>query len=385
MDRWVLSRLSSTVADVTQSMDGYDLTKAVRKLQSFVIEDVSNWYVRLSRSRFWKGEMDADKAAAYTTLYEVLTTTVRAMAPFAPFLTEDLHRRLREGAADAGLPDSEHLCDFPLADAAAIDPALEAAMDTARTVVALGRGARNACGIKVRQPLSTLMVAGVPAEARPGVEALSGLVLSELNVKSYRWVEGAELAIATASPVFPSLGPKHGKDVNQVADAIRELPREDVEELAAGRSVKVVVSDELVVIEPADVAIETETPKGLAVQSDGAVTVALDATITPELRDEGFAREMINKVQFMRKEAGFQVVDRIRVHYEAGPKLKKAVKRFSERIAQETLAVEILESQEAGELAKEWDMNGEWARIAVERVRAPERPASGGSRGGGGQ
>jgi len=138
-----------------------------------------------------------------------------------------------------------------------------------------------------------------------------------------------------------------------------------------------------VVIEPGDVEITTETPEGLAVQSDGKLTVALDTTITPELRDEGFAREMINKIQFMRKEAGFQVVDRIRVHYEAGPKIRKAVKRFSERIAKETLAVAIAEGKEVGELSREWDVNGEWARIAVERADAADRPKSKGSRGGG--
>jgi isoleucyl-tRNA synthetase len=383
MDRWVISRLNSALADVVQSMDAYDLTKAVRRLQSFVIEDVSNWYVRLSRARFWKGEMDEDKKAAYSTLYEVLTSTVRAMAPFAPFLTEDLFRRLREGAPGSELPESVHLCDFPHGDASAVDAPLEAAMDTARAVVALARSARNACGLKVRQPLSTLLVAGVPAESRASVEALSSLVLNELNVKTLTWAEYTDLAVATAAPVFPSLGPKHGKDVNQVADAVRGLPSEDVEALAAGRSIKIVVSDELVVIEPGDVEITTETPEGLAVQSDGKLTVALDTTITPELRDEGFAREMINKIQFMRKEAGFQVVDRIRVHYEAGPKIRKAVKRFSERIAKETLAVAIAEGKEVGELSREWDVNGEWARIAVERADAADRPKSKGSRGGG--
>jgi isoleucyl-tRNA synthetase len=385
MDRWVVSRLNTTVAEVVQSMDAYDLTKAVRRLQQFVLEDVSNWYVRLSRGRFWKGDMDADKRAAYSTLYEVLTTTVRAMAPFAPFLTEDLHGRLREGAGAAGAatPGSVHLCAFPEPATAAVDAALEEAMETVRAIVTLGRSARNACGIKVRQPLSKLMAAGVPADRRPGVEALSALVQNELNVKELAWVDQRELIVLRAAPVFPALGPKHGKDVNQVADAIRALPADDVAVLSAGASVKAVVSDELVVIEPADVEVVTETPEGLEVQTDGRLAVALDTEITPELRDEGLAREMINKIQFMRKEAGFQVVDRIHVRYEAAPRLRKAIKRFSARIAKETLAADIAESNEAGELQKEWDVNGEWAKISVERVERGARPGSGSSRAGG--
>jgi len=383
MDRWIISTLNTTVADVVQSMDAYDLTKAVRRLQSFVIEDVSNWYVRLSRSRFWKGEMDDDKKAAYSTLYEVLTTTVRAMAPFAPFSTEDLHGRLREGGGGDGVPESVHLCAFPEADVRAVDAELETAMEWARTVVTLGRAARNASAIKVRQPLGKLLVAGVPQDARGPVEALSSLVLAELNVKELAWADQSELIVQKAAPVFPSLGPKHGKDVNQVADAIRELPPDDVAVLAAGASVKAVVSDELVVIEPADVEIVRDTPEGLAVQSDGRLAVALDTTITPELRDEGLARETINKIQFMRKEAGFQVVDRIHVRYEAAPRLKKAIKRFSARIAKETLAADIAESNEAGELQKEWDVNGEWARISVERVERGAAEGSGSLRGGG--
>jgi isoleucyl-tRNA synthetase len=383
IDRWIISRLNSTVVEAVQSLDAYDLTKAVRRLQLFVIEDVSNWYVRLSRSRFWKGEMDDDKKAAYSTLYEVLATTVRAMAPFAPFLTEDLHARLREGAPGAETPESVHLCEYPAVNPAAVDAALEAAMETARSVVTLGRSARNACGIKVRQPLSRLLVSGVPQESRGPVEGLSALILNELNVKELAWVSQGDLIVGKAAPVFPSLGPKHGKDVNQVAEAIRELPADDVAVLAAGASVKAIVSDELVVIEPGDVEIVTETPEGLAVQTDGRLAVALDTAITDDLKDEGLAREMINKIQFMRKEAGFQVVDRIHVRYEAAPRLKKAIKRFSARIAKETLAADVAESNEAGELQKEWDVNGEWARISVERVERGARPGPGGSRGGG--
>jgi isoleucyl-tRNA synthetase len=367
IDRWIVSRCNSTIADVAADMESYDITKAVRKLQSFILEDLSNWYVRLSRARFWKGEMDADKTAAYSTLRDVLLTTVKAMAPVAPFLSEAIYGRLCRPED----PTSVHLCDFPEPDEALIDGELEAAMETARNVVALGRAARNVANIKTRQPLSRLLVAGVSESSRGGVEALRALVLRELNVKSVEWAEAEELTSLTASPIFHALGPKHGKDVNEVAEAIRELPAPDVARLQAGETVSVSIGDdEAAVVEPSDVEIGTTSREGLEVQADAGLSVGLGTTLTDELVDEGFAREMINKIQFMRKEAGFDVVDRINVTYEADERLKTAMDRFASRVAEETLAVSIKEGKGAGELEKEWDVNGEWARIAVERVKS---------------
>ncbi|MBD3348390.1 MAG: isoleucine--tRNA ligase [Candidatus Eisenbacteria bacterium] len=368
IDRWILSRLHSTLLSVEADMESYDITKAVRKLQYFVLEDVSNWYVRLSRSRFWKGEMDDDKKAAYSTLHEVLERSVQAIAPFAPLLSDAIYRRLAEGGGD-GFEESVHLCDYPAPDEAALDRDLEAAMSLARSIVVLGRAARQSSGLKVRQPLGRLLVAGVPEEERGRAERLRGLVLSELNVKELEWAEPEALAAKKAVPVFPALGPKHGKDVNQVAEAIRALPESDVEALAAGRNVRVSVSDTDAVIEPSDVRIDVEAREGLAVQAEGGLTVALDTELTDELMDEGFAREMINKVQFMRKEAGFEVVDRIRVYYEAGSRLTEAVERFADKVKAETLAESIAVGPEKGELDRVWDVNGEEARIAVERVK----------------
>jgi isoleucyl-tRNA synthetase len=368
IDRWVLSRMSSTLSEAGRSMEEYDLTKAVRKLQQFVVEDLSNWYVRLTRARFWKGEMDEDKMAAFATLHEVLLATVRAIAPAAPFLSEAIHVRLREGGGLDAAP-SVHLCEYPSGDSALIDADLEAAMEGARSIVALGRAARNEAGIKVRQPLATLLVAGVGEKHRGGVEGLRDLILAELNVKQMRWAEAGELVAERATPVFPSLGPKHGKDVNLVAEAIRGLSEEDVASLSSGRSVRVAVADGVALIEPADVEVDTVAREGLAVQGDAVLSVALDTTLTEELRDEGFAREMINKIQFMRKEAGFDVVDRIRVYYEAGPRLTAAMDRHATRVAKETLSESIAQGKEAGEFEREWDVNGEWARIAVERAR----------------
>jgi isoleucyl-tRNA synthetase len=242
-------------------------------------------------------------------------------------------------------------------------------METARSLVVLGRAARNASNIKIRQPLARLLVAGVPEAERESVTALRELILAELNVKEMGWAGSEQLTRLTASPIFPALGPKHGKDVNQVADAIRAMPLKYVAKLAAGESVSLNVGDDAAVIEPGDVEIGTEGRAGFAVQSDGRLSVALDTTLTDELVDEGFAREMINKIQFMRKEAGFDVVDRINVTYEAGERLKVAVERFASRVAAETLAASVTEGAGAGELEREWDVNGEWVRIAVERVK----------------
>ena len=388
IDRWMLSRLNSTLVDVRADMDSYDITKAVRKLQYFVLEDISNWYVRLSRSRFWKGEMDEDKRAAYSTLHCVLTETVQAIAPFAPLLSDAVYRRLAEGGGsgfaavalradgtegfdpDADrAPESVHLCNYPEAGEELIDHELERAMSLVRSIVTLGRAARQQSGMKVRQPLSRLMVAGVPEDERARGEELRELVLSELNVKDWEWADAEALAAKKAVPIFPALGPKHGKDVNQVADVIRGLPESDVEQLAAGRSVRVSVSDTDAVIEPSDVKIDVEARQGLAVQAEGGITVALDTELTDELRDEGFAREMINKIQFMRKEAGFEVVDRIRVYYEAGIRLQEAVGRFADKVKAETLAESVEVGPQKGELDRVWDVNGEEARIAVERVK----------------
>ena len=373
IDRWIVSRCHSTIAAVTADMEGYDITKAVRKLQQFVLEDLSNWYVRLSRARFWKGEMDEDKKAAYSTLREVLLATTMAMAPVAPFLSEAIYGRLR-GGGDNDAPSSVHMCAFPESDPSAIDSKLESSMDIARSVVVLGRAARNVSNIKIRQPLARLLVAGVAEADRAGVTALGELILAELNVKEMEWAAADELTRLTASPIFPALGPKHGKNVNQVAEAIRSMPADDVARLSAGENVSVSVGDDAAVIELGDVEIGTKGREGFAVQSDGGLSAALDTTLTDELVDEGFAREMINKIQFMRKEAGFDVTDRINVMYEAGDRLKAAMERFVSRVAAETLAVSITEGAEAGELEREWDVNGEWARIAVERV---ERGSSG--------
>jgi isoleucyl-tRNA synthetase len=211
-------------------------------------------------------------------------------------------------------------------------------------------------------------VSGVPEEERERAETLRDIVLTELNVKEWEWAEADSLAAPKASPVFPALGPKHGKNVNQVAEAIRGLKEADVQALAAGREVRVEIADYDAVVAPGDVTIDVEAREGLAVQADGVLTVALDTELTEELRDEGFAREMINKIQFMRKEAGFDVVDRIRVYYEADPRLQAAVERFASKVAAETLAESVTTGPETGELTREWDVNGERARIAVERV-----------------
>lgn len=368
IDRWIISRLHSTVFGVERDMDAYDITKGLRLLQNFILEDLSNWYVRVSRSRFWKGDMDEDKISAYSTLYDVLQTTARAIAPFAPFLSERVYLRLR-GTGAQGSAGSIHLCSFPDALSDLVDTALESSMHVVRSVVALGRAARNEAGIKVRQPLARALVAGVPEPDRPGVEALKDLVLSELNVKKLDWSSVDDLVTRRATPVFSSLGPKHGKNVNEVARQIEALDAGEVDCLACGRSVQIAAADGAVTIEPADVAIKAEPKPGLGVQAEGSLAVAIETSLTDDLLDEGFAREMINKIQYMRKQAGFDVMDRINVYYAASPRLESAISSFVGRIAAETLAESVCEDSRGGDLRQDWDINGERASIAVERVR----------------
>jgi isoleucyl-tRNA synthetase len=311
--------------------------------------------------------MDDDKKAAYSTLHEVLLTTVKAIAPFAPLLSDAIYGNLGEGGM-ADSAESVHLTDFPLAEEAAIDQALESNMDIARSIVMLGRAARNASGIKVRQPLKALFVAGVPQEARLGIEGHKELIQAELNIKAMEWTDEDGIVVKRAQPLFPSLGPKHGGSVNLVAEAIRNLTSEDVEALSNGKSISVSVADGVAVVGPEDVSMETGAGAGMEMASDRGLTVALDTSLTEDLRDEGFAREMINKIQFMRRQAGFDVMDRIDVGYRASPRLAAAIERFLSRIAKETLAESIAESSKSGEIDREWDINGERAWIALARV-----------------
>jgi isoleucyl-tRNA synthetase len=341
LDRWILSQLAGTVAEARRGLDGYDATGAGRRIERFV-GDLSNWYVRRARRRFWDPAREGqspEKAAAYHTLHECLTTVALLLAPFTPFVTDELWRGLAAG--HDGAPESVHLADYPELTPERVDPALDEAMRAARTIVSLGRTIRTDTRVRIRQPLSRAVVhyAGDHAALVP----LLDLVASELNVQRVEFAESAEqLGRWQAKPNFKLLGPRLGQGVKEVAAALGRDDGTQAAALARGERVTVDVAGGPVELGPDDVELAQDTLEGWGVAAEGGVTVALDLDITPELRREGLAREVIRTVQDARKAAGLEVSDRIALGLESEGDLAAAVQEHGAVIAGETLAVELL-------------------------------------------
>jgi isoleucyl-tRNA synthetase len=369
LDRWVLSRLHSLTRLCRESLDAYDLTRGARAIQEFVIEELSNWYVRRSRRRFWKSGDPADKRAAYDTLFECLETLSRLLAPYTPFLAEELHRNLvRPARKDA--PASVHWCDFPAEDAARIDAELERAMGLALRTVNLARAARNASSLRVRQPLRRLAVAGLGPRDRAALESLSDLVRDELNVKALAFLDdrGDVLAV-TVKPNFPVLGKKAGPAMKALAARIGGTPAETIRAALAAGGFEVEADGRSFTLTAEDLLVQEQGRAPWAAASDGAVAVAVDTSLDEELRDEGLVRELAHRVQALRRTADFDVTDRIRVHWELTPGLERACSKHAGYIREEVLAEEILRSGAAAEASEEWTFDGERARVGIERVR----------------
>ncbi len=361
IDRWVLSVLQSLVHDVNAEMEGYRLYNVVPRLVSF-IDDLTNWYIRRSRPRFWKSEDDSDKACAYATLYEVLVTFAKTLAPFMPFLTENVYQHLvRE--VDSSAPESVHFCDYPSVDPSVIDSDLEARMRAVRSVVALGRKLREDHRIKVRQPLARLTVAHRDPLLRGHVTASAELIEDELNVKEVA-VEADESAFisVTVKPNFKTLGKRCGPKLKAIAPALAGWGFEEVARLEAGETLE--VAGEAIGLE--DVLLQRKAAADTAVATDGDITVVLDTQVTPALRREGLAREFVSLVQNARKEAGLEVTDRIRLTYDtADAELVQALEQHSSSIQRETLASE-LGRVPGGTPAKVNDLRLEYTLVKVE-------------------
>ncbi len=330
LDRWLLSRLAGATAELRARMDAFDATGSAR-LVADLIDDLSNWYVRRGRKRYWKADDDQDKAAAHWTLYEALTRIVKLMAPFVPFITETIWKSLRL----PGEPESVHLCDYPEADQAAMDKGLETEMAACRRLVGLGRAARNRAQIRTRQPLPELVVSG--AGLGPEVEAL---LIEELNVKQVRYDEQAASYVTyTLRPNFETVGPKLGKLTPQVARALSGMdPAAVAAQVAAGAKVRVAIGGEDVELEPGDIVVRTQEREGYAVERDSGMQVALSTEVSERLLWEGLAREVVNRIQRARKEAGFEVSDRIEAVIGAGGPLRAAIEAHRAHIAREVLA-----------------------------------------------
>ncbi len=380
LDRWILNRLDEVTEQVDKTLSEYDVTLAARALQQFVIEDLSNWYVRRSRDRFWSGGVEGDKIAAFDTLHRCLVQVSRLTAPLTPFIAEDLYQRLVVSLGSSADPESVHLGRFP---SRTLDRAFDeaerrfmSAMELAREVVGLGRTARNAAGIKTRQPLGAAW-ASVPRrrleQIADRVDRLKRIICEELNLKSIEVVGENALSGRLRTGLrlrFDKFGPRLGKKAKAFAAAMSALPEESLRAYAAGGLAALDVDGESVALagDEAEVRREAVAPHEVYVE-DGEVGLLLDKTITEDLRDEGFVREVINKVQSMRKEAGFQVTDRIRIGIATpSARLRAAIDRLRGHLERETLAVEVGFGAAEGECSRSWDINGEAAEIGIART-----------------
>jgi isoleucyl-tRNA synthetase len=374
LDRWILGRLQQLIAEVSAALEDYLVYKATKPVEEF-LDDLSNWFVRRSRRRFWKSEADADKQAAYATLYEVLVTLTKLLAPFVPFVTETMYQNLVR-SVDPQAPLSVHHCAWPQADGSRMDSALLADMAAARMVVALGHVVRAAGNLKVRQPLSRVVVVA-PPEQRDRLQRHADLVTDELNVKHLEFtLNEAELVTYKLLPDSRMLGPKFGSLFPKVRQALAAAdPQAAVLRLRSGGSLELGVDGQTVALAPADVLINPQPRAGFAVRAEGDYVVALDTTITPELRAEGWAREAVRRIQDLRKTGGFEISDRIVTYYTASPKLAQAFAAYAQYLKDETLSVKLVEgpAPEGAALADD-EFDGEKLALGLVKSVKAEAP-----------
>ena len=362
MDKWLLSRLNTTVQAVDNDLANYKIPEAARALQEFV-DEMSNWYVRRSRERFWAKGMEQDKINAYMTLYHALVTIAKTAAPMIPFMTEDIYQNLVR-SVDKDAPESIHLCDFPTVNEAWIDKDLEADMKELLEIVVLGRACRNTANIKNRQPIGTMYV---KAEKKMS-EFYTDIIADELNVKEVKFADDVESFISYSfKPQLRTVGPKYGKLLGGIRQALTDINgTAAMNELRTNGVLKLDINGNDVELTEEDLLIETAQTEGYVSESDGETSVVLDTNLTPELIEEGFVREIISKIQTMRKEAGFEVMDKIKVTYDGSEKAEKVFAEYAEQIGQETLAVAVEKAEPAG-YVKDWKINGEAVNMGVEK------------------
>ena len=363
MDKWLLSKLNSTVAEVDSNLDQYRIPEAAKALQDFV-DEMSNWYVRRSRERFWAKGMEQDKINAYMTLYTALVTICKAAAPMIPFMTEDIYQNLVR-SNDANAPESIHLCDFPVVNKDHIDKKLEEDMEDVLDAVVMGRACRNEAAIKNRQPISRMYIKSDFTLS----EFYQEIIEDELNVKEVVFTDDVrDFTSYTFKPQLRTVGPKYGKQLGGIQKHLAALDgNAAMDELNADGALKFDVGGVAVELTKDDLLIDMAQKEGYVSQEDNKMTVVLDTNLTPELVEEGFVYEIISKIQTMRKESGFEVTDHIRVSINGNDKLSEIAQKNKEAISGKVLADELTSGAEYG-VSKEWNINGENAVIAVERV-----------------
>ena len=362
MDKWLLSKLNTVVGEVDSNLENYRIPEAARALQDFV-DEMSNWYVRRSRERFWAKGMEQDKINAYMTLYTALVTIAKAAAPMIPFMTEDIYRNL-VCSVDKNAPESVHLCDFPTVHEEMINEDLEAAMEEILDIVVLGRAARNTANIKNRQPIGTMYVCSnveLAGEYRT-------IILDELNVKELVFRKDlSEFTSYTFKPQLKTVGPKYGKLLNGIRTHLTEMDgRKAMEELETTGSLSFDINGSNVVLSKEDLLIDMAQMEGYVTEADNRVTVVLSTDLSEELIEEGFVREIISKIQTMRKEAGYEVMDRIHVYSNGNGRIQDLMERHGEEIRKDVMASDILFAEAKG-YVKEWNINGETVTLGVEK------------------
>ncbi|MDR0756691.1 MAG: isoleucine--tRNA ligase, partial [Tannerella sp.] len=367
-DRWILSLLHSLIREVDGYYAAYEPTRAGRLISDFVNDNLSNWYVRLNRRRFWGGGMTADKLSAYQTLYTCLETVSKLIAPIAPFYADRLYLDLTQ-VSGREQAESVHLADFPLCNEAAIDTLLEERMRLAQTISSMALALRRKVNIKVRQPLQTLMIPVTDARQKENIEAVRKIILSEINVKSLQFAEHTgDILIKKVKPDFRKLGPRYGKIMKQLAASVQSMNRAEIAAFEQEGSFAFDIDGQQAVITLSDVEIISEDIPGWLVANEGALTIALDITVTDELRQEGLARELVNRIQNLRKSSGFEITDKIRVTVRSTPEMDNALEAHKTYIASQVLAVSIEVTDSEPDNATVFDMEGFNLYVKIEKT-----------------
>ena len=364
IDRWILSLLNTLTKDVDEALSDYEPTKAARAINIFVNDNLSNWYVRRSRERFWVKGMPQDKINAYMTLYTTLVTFCKLAAPMIPFMTEDIYRNIVV-RTDSAAPESIHLCDYPKADASLIDTALEERMEDVLKIVVLGRACRNTANIKNRQPLGKMFVKAdftLPP-------FYTQIIAEELNVKEVLFTDDVRaFTTYTFKPQLKTLGPKFGKQLNTVRTILSALDgNKAMDELNASGTLRITVDGSDALLTREDLLIESAQAEGYESCADNGITVVIDTKLSQALIEEGYVREIISKIQTMRKDAGFEVMDHIRVYAAGNEKIRRTMEQNSAEIKSEVLAEELSFDTAEG-FEKEWNLNGEQVTFSVKKI-----------------
>lgn len=367
IDRWIISQLNTLIKEIDDDYASYEPTRAGRAISDFVNDNLSNWYVRLNRKRFWGGEMDDNKLSAYQTLYTCLVTIAQLMAPIAPFYADKLYKDLTATTDNGAL--SVHLSDFPVSDTAHIDKELEERMRIAQDITSMVLALRRKVNIKVRQPLSMLMIPVVDEQQKQHIEAMRNLILTEVNVKELKFVDNAAgILVKRVKPDFKKLGPRYGKIMKQLANAITGMSQEAIASYEREGRYVFDIDGLQAVIESGDAEILSEDIPGWLVANEGRLTVALDVTLTEELQKEGYARELVNRIQNIRKQNEYEITDKIRITLAHNAIIDNVIKEYGEYIARQTLADSIVIGEVSGEDAMELDLDTLKINIHIEKA-----------------